>query len=59
VRRQVLRTTALAQPDAGAVKLTVSELDLDVGGGGVEEDEVDIECQQVRDGEEHRLLQGG
>jgi hypothetical protein len=28
----------------------------EVGAGGVEEQQVDLEVEQVRDGEEHRLL---
>ena len=39
------------------VEFTVFEVELEVGRGGVEEDQIDIEREQVSCGEEHRLLQ--
>jgi hypothetical protein len=57
VRPRVLRVATLAQPRVGAVEFAVGELVLEVGARGVEEDLIDIQRQQVRDREEHRLAQ--
>ena len=44
------------RPAAYLLGLLVADLDLEVRRGGVEEDHVDLEVEQVRDREEHRLL---
>jgi len=44
------------QPALAAFVVVVVGVGLEVGRGGVEEDHVDLEVQEVRDREEHRLL---
>ncbi len=50
IRAVVLGAAPRAEPDRGALGGLIGGLGLEVGGGGVEEQQVDFEVQQVRGG---------
>lgn len=46
-----------AEPGLAVLAVVVGLFELEVGAGGVEEQQVHVQLEQVGDGEEHRLLQ--
>ena len=54
-----IRAVVLGVPVAAERVVAVSRVAFEVGGGGVEEQQVDLEVEQVGDGEEHRFLHLG